>query len=115
MATQRVEVPVGFESLAELDNGKLDLLLRNHLALIARDCINRPHEKKRRKVTLVFQAVPDLDGEACTVKLNVQCRSRVPDFQSREYEMRPANNGFHFNRDFPDSLDQQPLFDGKEE
>jgi hypothetical protein len=106
------EVPVDFGNLSHLDNGKMDQLLRSQLALISRDCINRPSEKKKRKISLVFTAEPVMDpdsGDCERVKLVVECRSRVPDFRSRAYEMRPTNQGFHFNRDFPDELDQQPL------
>jgi|GEM_PF-4360451 len=106
------EVPVDFANLSQLDNGKMDVLLRSQLALIARDCINRPGDKRKRTLSLIFTAVPVPDPETLDcerVKLVVQCKSRVPDFQSRPYEMRPTNQGFHFNQDFPDRLDQQPL------
>ncbi len=112
------EVPVDFKNLSHLDNGKMDALLRSQLALIARDCINRPTEKRKRTITLVFTAVPVADpdtGDCERVALNVQCKSRVPDFRSRVYEMRATPQGLTFDQDFPDRLNQPPLLPSEQE
>ncbi|MEO1063771.1 MAG: hypothetical protein AAFZ07_20325 [Actinomycetota bacterium] len=116
--TRVEEVPLDFTNLAHLDNGRIDKLLRRHLAIVAMDCINRPSDDGNRTVSLKFNVSPVLDpdtGDAESCKLEVECTSGVPKFRSKTFEMRLQNNGLTFNRDFPGELDQPPLFDGDEE
>jgi hypothetical protein len=109
------EVPLDFENLAELDNHKISMLLTRHLALISQDCINRPGDKTKRKVVLEFYAEPtqDDDGSCDGVHMEIECRSKVPTFRSKRFMMKASRNGFLFNRDFPDAIDQPPLFPQK--
>lgn len=46
MTVQTVDVT--FETLHDLEGGKYAALLRNHLANLARDCIDRPMDDKER-------------------------------------------------------------------
>lgn len=103
-----------FSSLAQIDNGKVDTLLRVHLARIAQDCMDRPGDKTERKVTLEFLCEPilDDDGGCDYVKLKLNCASKLPVYKTREYEMRVSKGGFLFNVDAPDAIDQHPLFPG---
>ena len=108
------EVVLSFESLADLDEGRINKLLLHHLQRIAHDCLSRPADKTARKVILEFAAKPILDpddGSCEAVKFEIEARSKVPVYRSRQYEMRVTNKGFLFNRDFPDAVDQQPLFE----
>lgn len=107
------EVPLNFETLTELDSGKINMLVTRHLALIANDCMNRPGDKNKRKVTLEFYAEPILeeDGQCERCKIEVECKSKVPTFRSRRFEMRVTKGGFLFNKDFPSELDQPSLYD----
>lgn len=107
------EVQLNFANLTELDSGKINLLVQKHLALVAQDCMNRPGDKTKRKVVLEFYAEPILeeDGQCERCKLEIECKSKVPTFRSRRFEMRVSKGGFLFNKDFPDAIDQAPLFE----
>lgn len=108
-----VEVPLDFTHLGMLDEQRIDRLLCMHIANVARDCMNRPGDKSKRKVTLEFyvQPIPDPDtGDAHTAGVEIECKSKVPVFRSRRFEMRLSNKGLTFNTDFPDQLDQPSLF-----
>jgi hypothetical protein len=106
------EVELDFSTLAQLDESRVNKLLAVHLARIAQDCINRPGDKSPRKVSLEFAVVPVLDPEGfCeSVRLSIERKSKVPTYRTKSYEMRVGTRGFAFNVDFPDTLDQAPLF-----
>lgn len=108
---------LSFETLPALDE-KLVLLLRKHLANVAQDCISRPGDETARKVCLEFIFKPTRDpdtGECDVVNCEVECKSKVPIYRSRVYPMRVHKSGFLFNRDFPEELDQPPLFTDPED
>lgn len=115
MSVQHVDLT--FESLEELDNGRIAVLLKRHLANIAQDCMNRPTDASKRKVALEFNftPIPDPETRECdSVAVEIECRSKVPVYRSRVFQMSVHRTGFVFNRDFPDHLDQQPLFEDEE-
>ena len=107
------EVKLNFENLTELDSGKINMLVERHLAQIASDCINRPADETKRKVVLEFFAepIPEEDGQCERAKIEIECRSKVPVYRSRRFEMRVSKGGFLFNKDFPGELDQPSLYD----
>lgn len=107
-----IEVPLDFSNLKNLDDGRIDKLLKHHIGNIARDCINRPTDKSARKVTLEFivKPQPNPEGDAETASVEVECKSKVPIYRSRRFEMRLSNNGLSFNADFPDDINQPSLF-----
>jgi hypothetical protein len=100
-----------FDGLAVMDNGKLNIALRNLMRVLAADCNDRPGDKKARTLTIKISAKPETDqsGIAETVKYTVAFSSKVPTYQSREYQAAIRQNGFGFNVDFPDQLNAQPL------
>ncbi len=112
MATKVVEVPLDFTNLTKLDDGRIDKLLKHHLSIAARDCINRPGDKNARKVTLEFICKPQAnpEGDAETASVELECKSKVPIYRSRSFEMRLNNGGFTYNQDFPNDLSQPSLF-----
>lgn len=107
---QRVQL--GFRTLAELADGTVDVMLQRHLQRIAQDCLDRPGDPSKRKVSLDFLCQPVIaqDGECETVKIEVECTAKVPVFRTRPYEMVPTKAGFLFNIDDPDAVDQEVLF-----
>jgi len=113
------EVLLDFSNLANLDKGKLNNLLKFHLERSAADCVARPFEKGARKVKLEFTITPAPDDDEQILEradVRIECKSSVPTYKSRKYEMRVGKAGFKFNSDFPDKLDQAPLpFGGEEE
>ena len=113
------EVNLTFQSIEVLANGKIAALLKRHMQNVAMDCMNRPHDKNKRKVTLefLFSPVPDTeDQNLCDhVDCEIECKSKLPTFRSATMQMRPHASGFIFNQDFPEDLNQQPLFSESEE
>lgn len=110
--SQTREVPLAFSTLVDLDSGRIDKLLAMHLARIAQDCMNRPGDKTKRKVTLEFEVSPVEDPETreCEhCKVAIECKSKVPTYRSKVFQMRVTKGGLLFNKDFPDSLHQAPL------
>jgi hypothetical protein len=110
------EVPLDFTNLAHLDEGRINKVLLLHLQRTAGDCIARPGDKTKRKVSLEFTIEPIIDetGDCAEARIEVECKSKVPVHRSKPYSMRVSNRGFAFNADFPDSIDQQALFNGDE-
>lgn len=101
--------------LSLLDLGKTEAALAQHLRRVARDCYDRPGDRKARKVSLEIAVTPvlDADGGCELVKVQVQVTSAVPKMRTREYEMRLRPNGsISFNEDLPTDFDQSTLFEG---
>lgn len=111
------DVALGFESLDELDNGKIGAVLRQHLRRIAADCYDRPGDDKTRKVVVSFEVRPKLDekGNAETVEVQIKCKSDVPQHQSKPYEMRITPNGLAYNPDSPGCYGQMALSFGEDD
>lgn len=109
-------VALDFRTLADLHDGRIAVLLRNNLARISQDCMDRPGDPAKRKVTLEFvcEPVADDDGNVDHVKMKITCKAKVPEFKSRNYEMRVSKAGFLFNQDFPEAIDAQSLPFGEE-
>lgn len=106
------EVPLDFAHLESIDDGKVNALLKFHLQRAAQDCQSRPGDKTKRKVTLEFSVVPVADetGQAFEAHVQIEVKSRVPTHRTKAFEMRLGRNGFVYNQDFPDDLDQPSLF-----
>ena len=113
------KVRLGFGALDELDEGRIGIVLRQHLQRIASDLFDRPGEATKRKVTIEFLVTPNLDPDTLQLRsatIEIECKSRAPVHRTRPYEMGVDQNGFVFNRDAPDSIDQHTLgFDSDEE
>ena len=116
MSTRVKRVDLDFTNLAELDEGRMNKLLSVHLQRIAHDLIGRPSDKSARKVSLEFTAKPlvDEDGNCTTCTLEIECKSKVPTYRSKPYQMSVGRAGFSFNKDFPDALDQPSLYADRE-
>lgn len=115
MATKTV--PLDFAGLSILDEGRIEKLLKKHLQLAALDCTNRPMDKTARQVILTFNIVPmvnPISQECEKTSVEIECKSKVPTHRSEPFQMQVHPNGLRFNEDFPDSIDQQPLFPGAE-
>lgn len=103
---------LSFATLEQLD-GKLPALLDKHLQAIANDVMNRPADPTSRKVVVEFNFTPvcDPNGECEDVNLVVECKSKVPVFRSRAFQMRVTRGGIGFNGDDPSGgPSQQNLF-----
>ena len=111
------ELPLNFQNLATIDNGKVDKLLRFHLQRIAADLQARPGNDSPRKISLELSFVPIKNDEAeCEgAKVEIEAKSKIPVYRTKTYEMRVVNNGMLFNQDFPDAIDQPSLLPSEDE
>ena len=110
-------VPLNFANLDQLDNGRIGQLLLLHLNRASQDCQNRPACTDKRTISIKFDLVPvsDPEGYCESIGLTIKAETKIPTYKSKVYEMKPTTNGLAFNSDFPDALDQNPLFPGKDE
>lgn len=101
-----------FRSLEDLYDGKVAAVLQHHLQQICRDCMDRPGDANKRSVTLKFIALPilDQDGTADRAGVEIECFSKTPIHRTNPIPMKLTKNGFFFNQDLPDDLDQPSLF-----
>ena len=105
----RIELTLA--SLKELDFGKVQAEWQNLLEFAVRDCWERPHDDKTRKVLLQFEVEPISDGHDCTgVNSRFKLKASVPDRQSRDYQLGITKQGhLYFQEDSPDNPDQLTL------
>lgn len=98
-------------SLEDFDP-RLEALFQKHLQTIAADCIFRPGEKVKRKLTLEFIFEPELDPESKEldrVHITVEAKSKVPTYRSKTLQLDCGRDGFRFNAGVPENLDQTRL------
>jgi hypothetical protein len=110
-------VPLGFDTLDDLDDGRIAAILRQHITRVSADCYDRPGDPTLRKILLEFQFKPVIenDGSCEEVGCHIECRSKLPTHRSKRISMRVTKNGLLFNREFPEELDAQSLpFDDEE-
>lgn len=92
------KVKLNLKSLREMDNGKIDKLLLQGLRQVIQDCVDRPTDKKARKVTLqlIFSPIPDDLGACDEVSMSVQSKVSVPVKQTKTYSIgaKPSGEGF---------------------
>lgn len=104
-------LPLNLETLHDLGDGELGILIRNQLQRIARDCLDRPHDKTKRKVTIEISASPVCNprGEFTHTTIEIESKAKIPVYRTSPYQMQADVNGFKFNGDFPESIGQLPL------
>jgi hypothetical protein len=108
---------LSLENLRELDGGKAILLFQEHLRRAAHDCLDRPADKAKRKVTLevTLEPDPEPDGTCDRVTGQIKSKSALPVHQTRPYSFRLHANGLlSFNPDSPDSVDQGTLLSNED-
>ncbi len=114
MALQEFKVA----SLATIDDGRVAAALTDELRRAVKDCLDRPAEKKPRRVALVFEIKPgfvDDTGDCEEVKVSHALRNSLPARRSREFSMMPSKNGsLRFNDMSPGDVRQMTLDTGGE-
>jgi hypothetical protein len=97
-----------------MDNGKIDKLLTQGLKQVIQDCVDRPTDKKPRKVTLQldFVPIPDDLGTCDEVSMSVQSKVTVPVKRTKTYSVgaKPSGEGF-LNLASDDNVNQSTLDD----
>lgn len=82
-------------TLARLDNGKIDRMLKWHLQRVASDMLGRAVDGKKRDVTLTltFTPVRDEAGELTNVRMSVEAKSKIPPHRTAECMLDADRNG----------------------
>ncbi len=111
------ETALNLENLKQLDLGKISVAFDVELQRVVKDCMDRPGDKKCRKVAIIFLLSPTDEstgtGDANDV-LHVGCEitSAVPKRRTRVYAMRPRVNGaLTFHPDSPSDPSANMLYD----
>lgn len=117
-------MPVNYESLqlATLGtvNPNIEAMFQKHVRNIVDDVMNRPAEKKERKLLLELTVAPIVvenentgERECHEVWVNLRAKSKIPTFQTRNYQMKVTKGGLLFNKEIPEQLHQPSLIDQK--
>lgn len=104
-----------------LDGGITPAMFADACRRAVKDCIERPGDKRARKVILQLTIVPvavvtgntiDCDG----AKGTFQCKAKIPDFETREVDFGVQNSGdLIFNPDSPRDHKQMTLLEDGDE
>lgn len=109
------EVALSLSNLKLLDMGKAHSAFDAELAYVVRDCIDRPHDDKPRKITMTFLIAPVKDSQSANadqVDVGVEIASSVPKRRTRVYTMNTRTNGqLAFHPDSPADPNDNRLFD----
>ena len=106
-------------SLATMDDGRLSAAVEQELQRAVKDCLDRPNEKKPRKVTLVVEVCPgfvDETGDCEEAVLSFALRNSLPARRTRSYSMLAKKNGrLLWNDMSPDNVRQRTLDESSEQ
>lgn len=110
---------IDFATLADMDDGKLNLVLRHHVKRASEDCQDRPADNKPREVIVKLTFVPIMedDGDAYDAGMQVCVSSKVPTHKSKAYSVGMRRNGtFVCNLNSLGNVNQNTIdFDGDDE
>ena len=108
------------DTLGLLDRGKCKATLEAALQRTVQDCIDRPSDDRKRKVTLQFDLAPvcEVDDKIvyCDgVKATYQVKATMPNWESRPLDFGVQRDGsLVFNEESPDNHRQMTLPNGEE-
>ena len=110
MAVHQLSIP----SLAELDEGRLNVAWQQALKRAAMDCEDRPGEEKARTVTLQCELLPvlaaDGSGQLESVKVTFQVADKAPPRKTKKYDMGLRRGGvLVFNDLSTDDIHQKTI------
>lgn len=113
------EVPLSLENLQQLDFGKIGAAFNAELTHVVKDCMDRPHDEKSRKVQICFLIAPAeanmTDGPGETLDVGCEITSAVPKRRTQIYSMKPRVNGsLTFHPDLPKDPTGSTLYDSDE-
>jgi hypothetical protein len=116
MGLQRLSL----ESIKELDGGAALETFQTAVRRAVQDCIDRPGDRRARKVNLQLSLVPVPVIEGNTIDCDgakgiFQCRVKIPDWETREVDFGVQNSGdLIFNPDSPRDHRQMTMLEGQE-
>jgi hypothetical protein len=87
-------VPMSLESLAEVDDGALGLLVKKALLNVCRDCIDRPTDATWRKVVLKIDFRPVANGpDLKHIEFVPEVVSKIPSYRTAPMIAAATMNG----------------------
>ncbi|MFZ5832388.1 MAG: hypothetical protein ACOY3P_20065 [Planctomycetota bacterium] len=101
------------ENLGDLDLGKAKVGFERLVRQAALDCIDRPGDKRARRVTLTvtLKPVSTVNGNTIdceSIDASLKAKAAIPDFETRTYDFAIRNNGdMLFNPESPTNHKQQ--------
>lgn len=99
-------IPLSLESLGEIDDGSVGLIVRNALTTIARDCMNRPTDKAKRKVIIELTMVPVANGpDLKHIEFLPEVKTKTPSYHTAPMVIRATNAGFTYSPDEVENAD----------
>lgn len=110
-------IELDLRSLENLDDGRVSVAFAHELKRAVQDCMDRPGDKKPRKVTLEFSLTPVCSAEGGVVEMegadgDFTIKSKVPERKSKTYSFRANKRGqLAFASESPDSVDQTTFDD----
>jgi len=86
---------LNLQSLASIDEGRVDKAFARHLKRAIQDCEDRPGDKKPRKITVTALVSPIMlqDGAVSNVSVECEISSTVPKHVSRLVECTVKHGG----------------------
>jgi hypothetical protein len=111
---------LSLENLKDLDGGRALEAFHDQLKRAVLDCLDRPGDKRARKIVLQFTAlpVPVINGNTIdcdSVKGTFQCRCKLPDHETRTYDFGVQQSGdLIFNPDSPEDHRQMTMLEDGE-
>ncbi len=103
---------LSLENLRELDLGKVAEAFQMLLQRAAKDCEDRPGDRRARKVILEANLTPVLtqEGHCDEVHPVFKIRAKLPDYQSKAYSCALRAGGMLvFDDDSPTNINQRSL------
>jgi hypothetical protein len=102
------------ETLKDLDFGRPAVAFEQGLADAVRDCIDRAHDNRARKVTLEMVLIPVIedDGDCNQVEGEFKIKTVLPHRQTKPYSFGLNRQGrLFFSENAPDNVNQTTFED----
>ena len=106
---QKTTIQLDMATLAEIDGGSVNVAFRKQALIAARDVIDRPKLKKRRKITThtYFDPLVDSEGNVRGVSIEVELIPvKVPSYVTFPHQGKVTMNGFEFDPATADATDE---------
>lgn len=102
------------ETLKDLDFGRPAVAYEQGIADAVRDCIDRPGDKRPRKVSMEFVIIPmvEQEGDCNEVMGEFKIKTVLPHRQTKPYSFGLNKQGrLFFSENAPDNVDQTTFDD----
>lgn len=98
------------DTLATIDQGRIKEAFEQAFARLVEDCKDRPELKKPRKLALTIDVAPRTEqGSLESVDVTFALKERIPNRESRTYNMTAGRGGVLWNEISPDEVRQKTL------